>query len=107
MTGKPERNLHKLGELSSEGEKWARSVFLVTTMWDKLKAQNRDLNEEREERLKNQYWKVMIDNGAGVYRFLNTPDSAWEIVHRLVEDRVEVVPPPIPGLLARLFGRQR
>jgi len=64
------------------GEQWKQSVTLVTTMWDK--ASSSELAERREEVLKKIYWKKMIDQGAALDRFLNTPDSAWSIVNRVV-----------------------
>ena len=70
------------GELT--GRKGTNNVVLATTMWDKLHAKLDD-GGKREKGLKKKYWKVMIRNGAGVERFLNTPDSAWSIVNNVVD----------------------
>jgi hypothetical protein len=34
----------------------------------------------------------MTDNGAALEHFLNTPDSAWNIIDKLVGDKMNVVP---------------
>jgi len=105
ITGKPDGNLRRFGELC--GNQWAQSVILVTTMWDKV--QNRGLCENREECLKKEYWKAMIENGAALDRFLNTPDSAWGIIEPLVEVRMKAVPPGDQpskrSVWGKLFGR--
>jgi hypothetical protein len=79
-------------------------------MWDTVR--NPDFVEKQEEVLKKEYWKDMIDNGAGFERFLNTPDSAWKIVSRMLEDRMRVVPQGdtkkrLAGIWGRLFGKQK
>jgi GTP-binding protein EngB required for normal cell division len=84
ITGKPHRNFHKFGELC--GGQWAQSVVLVTTRWDTI--QNSDLGEKREKDLEKGYWKSMIDNGVALDRFLNTPDSAWNIVGKVLKGRM-------------------
>jgi hypothetical protein len=68
------------GELS--GNKSAKKVILATTMWDKVSETE---GEKREVALKERYWNVMIHHGAIVERFLNTRESAWAVINRLVE----------------------
>ena len=80
MSAVPQRNLHIFEELI--GSRSAESVTLATTMWDKLS--RFDNGDERENGLKEEYWKGMIDHGAAVERFLNTSDSAWSIVDNIV-----------------------
>jgi hypothetical protein len=84
----PEYYLDRLEKLC--GKHWEQSVTLVTTMWDKTR--DSKLAEGREEDLKKYCWKELIDKGAAVDRFLNTPDSAWKIIDRLVEDRMKNLP---------------
>jgi len=65
------------------GPRSAKNVVLATTMWDKLHPKFDDGNK-RENGLKENYWKVMIHNGATVERFLNDSDSAWSIVDNII-----------------------
>ena len=81
MSATPHRNLLMFGELT--GRKGTNNVVLATTMWDKLHPKLDD-GSKRERGLTKKYWKVMIRNGAGVERFLNTSDSAWSIVNNVV-----------------------
>lgn len=78
--GTPHFNLRRLGEL--RGERSARNIVLVTTMWDKFD-RNAD-NEKREHDLKEGYWNIMIQHGATVDRFENSSTSAWAIVDKIV-----------------------
>jgi len=80
MSEAPHRNLRMFGELS--GNKSAKKVILATTMWDKVSETE---GEKREVALKERYWNVMIHHGAIVERFLNTRESAWAVINRLVE----------------------
>jgi hypothetical protein len=81
MTETPHRNLLMFAELT--GPQSAKNVVLVTTMWDTLKPEFGDPSE-REKSLKEEYWNVMIDHGAAVERFLNTSDSAWNIIDNVI-----------------------
>jgi hypothetical protein len=78
--GTPHSNLRRLGEL--RGERSARNIVLVTTMWDK--PSGKADNEEREDDLKAGYWNIMIQHGATVDRFENSSASAWAIVDKIV-----------------------
>ena len=78
--GTPHFNLRRLGEL--RGERSARNIVLVTTMWDKF-GRNAD-NEKREDDLKAGYWNIMTQHGATVDRFENSSTSAWAIVDKIV-----------------------
>jgi len=109
----PEHYLDGLEKLC--GKHWEQSVTLVTTMWDKTR--DSEGAERREEDLKRIHWKKMIDKGAAVDRFLNTLDSAWKIIDRLVEDRMKNFPQKAEGStetqlagiissLGRVFGRK-
>ena len=68
------------------GDKSARNVMLVTTMWDKIKSI--PAAETKEANLKERYWNVMIHHGASVGRFyMNEPtgsNSPWEMVDKMI-----------------------
>jgi hypothetical protein len=87
MGSTPHRNLRVFAELT--GPESARNVVLATTMWDILGLSS-DVGNNREERLKKEYWNVMIHHGATVHRFLNDSDSAWEIINNfLIRNKTE------------------
>ena len=81
MAATPHRNLIMFSELT--GCRGAKNVVLATTMWDRLYP-TLDDGFKQEKGLKAKYWKAMIRNGATVDRFLNTSDSAWSIVDKIV-----------------------
>jgi hypothetical protein len=68
-------------ELTGPGS--TKNVVLATTMWDILSPKS-SVGEKREQRLKYDYWNVMIYHGATVERFLNDPISAWNIIDRFL-----------------------
>jgi hypothetical protein len=75
--GTPLRNIRMFGELC--GDQAMKEVVLVTTMWDRGISQ--EVSNKREEVLFNtNCWKTMIDHGASTARFLNSADSAWDII---------------------------
>ena len=57
---------------------------LVTTMWDIADIQLVE-NEERE--IRNGHWKLLLDAGTSCERFFNNPESAWNIVLGLGDNR--------------------
>lgn len=54
-----------------------KSIFLTTTMWD---LEDEHVGAEREEELKRNFWRPMIQQGSTVKRFLHTRESAFEIL---------------------------
>ncbi|KAJ3513210.1 hypothetical protein NLJ89_g3074 [Agrocybe chaxingu] len=80
MGGTPHRNLRMFGELC--GENAAGRVALVTTMWDKLKEMK--VGEARENELRANYWKMMIERDATTHRFRNSREDAFNIVMHLL-----------------------
>jgi len=76
--GTPHLNLRRLGQL--RGERSARNIVLVTTMWDVRKTDG----EKREDDLKEGYWKIMIQHGATLRRFENSSASAWAIFDEII-----------------------
>jgi len=81
MGSTPHRNLLTFGELT--GSRSAQNIILVTTMWDVL-GPMAVVGDRREQRLKDEYWDVMIHHGATVARFLNNSNSAWEIIDNFI-----------------------
>jgi hypothetical protein len=83
-SGTPHRNLRLFGELC--GDKSARNVVLLTTMWDK--ARNVKEAEKREAGLKERPWCIMIHHGATVGRFYvngSGSESPWLIVDGVIQ----------------------
>lgn len=74
MAGTPLKNLRLFEKLC--GEEFD-NIILTTTMWDGV---DDNLGKEREDELKTQYWKSMIDRGSYVKRFLHTRESAFEVL---------------------------
>jgi len=79
MGSTPHRNLRVFAELTGPGS--AKNVVLATTRWDILGPMMAGVGNRREQRLKDEYWNVMIQHGATVQRFLNDSDSAWNIIN--------------------------
>ncbi|KAI6161786.1 hypothetical protein EDD17DRAFT_645051, partial [Pisolithus thermaeus] len=77
-----ERNFRILSKMCGEGA--IDRLRLVTTMWD-----DTSLPEavEMERVLKEEYAKPLLDAGSGYKRFDNTPESAWEIVEDLGDEK--------------------
>ena len=59
------------------------NVVLTTTMWDEVGDAE---GKEREELLKNDFWKDMMANGCKTERFENTYEDAWRIVGSLSQN---------------------
>ena len=84
MGGTPSRYFRMLGELC--GDQAIKKVVLVTTMWDKVQW---DTGVRREHELFENYWKMMINYGASTARFLNSADSAWELIDPILKRQHE------------------
>ena len=70
------------GELC--GDQAVKKVVLVTTTWDRGKADPQRFNRRGKELFYN-YWKTMINYGASTARFLNSAHSAWEIIDPILK----------------------
>ncbi|KAL4071611.1 hypothetical protein V8B97DRAFT_410779 [Scleroderma yunnanense] len=66
------------------GNEVASQVRLVTTMWDQANVASA---EKREDVMKAELWKALLDAGACYERFHNTEGSAWDIVLRLGDSK--------------------
>lgn len=68
------------------GDDAYRSIRLVTTHWDGVTNDYCAVLKEREDELRQDYWKRFLDKGAEAKRFDNTPSSAWNIINSLSLD---------------------
>jgi len=60
------------------GENASQMIHLVTTMWDDHKGHaSQGEKEQREEELRSEHWKAMLDKGSAIARYERTSDSAW------------------------------
>jgi len=57
-------------------------VIIATTMWGE---ENMENGQRREEELKRRLRAEMVTRGCQVQRFLNTYDSAWDIVDNAIK----------------------
>jgi len=78
VAGTPLRNLNMFKELC--GRDYFKSVALVTTMWGEV---FEDVGLQREQELKEDFWKAMIKLGSTTHRFHLTEESAWEIINTI------------------------
>ena len=76
--GTPLKSLEAFEKLC--GEDAVAQVVLVTTMWDELED---DIGVERLEELKSTCWKGMVSRGSEIFKYLNTPQSAEELLERI------------------------
>lgn len=81
MAGTPLKNLRVFEKLC--GKDAMAQVILVTTMWDDV--ENVDVGERRLEELGSTYWKGMISRKSETFRYLNTPESAKELLGKVAE----------------------
>ncbi|KAF7966177.1 hypothetical protein HWV62_39756 [Athelia sp. TMB] len=75
MTGSAIRNMDLFQKLC--GNRAARNVILVTTMWDEV---DEEAGERREAELRDTFWRSMVAHGSQTARFSHTPESAWNIL---------------------------
>ena len=80
MSGSAYKNLQMFGRLC--GNISLRRARLATTMWDIVK--DRAVAERREEELSENFWDLLIAQGAIAERFDNTYRSALRIVDNLI-----------------------
>jgi hypothetical protein len=85
------------------GDNATRNVVLVTTQWSgtplgqQHHRNERELTDDwremllqeqqrRERVLSEVYWKEMLQQGSKLMRFENTHESAWSIIHSVIEE---------------------
>jgi len=103
MAGSLRTGFQTFGSLC--GQDAMPNVILATTMWGEVKKRN--IGEQREKELKENYWRDMLKDGCRLLRFNGTYDSAWEIVGGLAkEDKGKARPQTSRwGFLGKFFGR--
>jgi tellurite resistance protein len=65
------------------GEEALKNVILVTNMWGEVAPER---GEAREQQLKDEHFKVAIENGARLRRHVNMPESAQEILREILRN---------------------
>ncbi|CAA7261004.1 unnamed protein product [Cyclocybe aegerita] len=80
MAGTPLKNLRMFEKLV--GSKF-HNIILTTTMWDEV---DEETGQMREEELRDVYWKTMIDRGSRTARFLQTTQSAFQLLAPLLHE---------------------
>ncbi|KAJ3513215.1 hypothetical protein NLJ89_g3078 [Agrocybe chaxingu] len=80
MAGTPLKNLRMFEKLV--GSKF-HNIILTTTMWDEV---DEETGQMREDELRSIYWKTMIDRGSGTARFLQTTQSAFQLLAPLLDE---------------------
>ena len=83
MQGTSRRNLEVFSHLC--GDSALDKVILATTMWNRVEEKE---GTGRESDLREKFWKKMIGKGSTVFRFTRTHESAWEIVHHILQPRI-------------------
>ncbi|XP_006459426.1 hypothetical protein AGABI2DRAFT_134872, partial [Agaricus bisporus var. bisporus H97] len=84
MGGTTLKNLDMFQKLC--GKDHFKRVILTTTMWPEDTSDVKDA-EGREEELRNEYWKFMIDKGSCIERFDGTQASAWSILDSVKKEK--------------------
>ena len=59
-----------------------RGIVLTTTMWDWV---DEDEGKNREEQLRTEYWKAMIERGSCVRRFYQDQKSAFDVLAPIID----------------------
>lgn len=87
MLGSAQRNIRLLDAMC--GDDFLKHVILVTTMWD---CTEESIAFAREDTLRNNYWKPLIEKKATTERFGGEKTQAREIIRKLLEH------PPSDGI---------
>ncbi|KAI5981048.1 P-loop containing nucleoside triphosphate hydrolase protein [Pisolithus orientalis] len=80
MAGTPLKNLRVFQKLC--GKNAMPKVVLVTTMWDEV---DDEVGEQRLAELQDSYWKAMMSRGSTTRKYLNTRESAVELLGFIVQ----------------------
>ena len=80
FTGTARQSLHMFSRLC--GYHAMPRTVLVTTKWP---SDDNVVLERREEEMKGEHWKTLIEKGLDVRRFQQNRDSAWGIISHLLE----------------------
>ena len=66
------------------GEKTLKNVVIMTNMWGRVSPRQ---EAEREQQLRDKYFKAAIEKGAQMCRHANTPESARAIVRKILKNQ--------------------
>lgn len=66
------------------GEKTLKNVILMTNMWGRVTSQQ---GADREQQLRDKYFKAAIEKGAQLQRHINTPESARAILRKILKNK--------------------
>jgi hypothetical protein len=77
--GSPLEHLKPLESLC--GSNYPQKTVLVTTVW---RSTDEAEGLSREDTLRNEHWKSMLDQGSNMVRYGDTAESAWGIVNLLL-----------------------
>ncbi|KAL4078826.1 P-loop containing nucleoside triphosphate hydrolase protein [Scleroderma yunnanense] len=82
INGSLSKNLRVFQKLC--GDNAMSHVVLTTTMWDEV---DETFGKERLEELRESDWRAMIERGSRTFRYLNTQESAQELLLQLVGNK--------------------
>ena len=80
MAGTPLKNLRMFEELC--GKNAFHNVILTTTMWDEV---DEETGQLREQELKSEYWRSMLERNSTTSRFTHSRDSALRLIEPLID----------------------
>ncbi|KAL2691414.1 hypothetical protein Neosp_001799 [[Neocosmospora] mangrovei] len=73
------------------GEDALENVVLVTSMWNRLRDEDRSQGLQREQELLDTYWSPMLIKGSYVFQFDGTTESALSLVYHLAQKKAVVL----------------
>jgi len=86
MSGSPLKNLRMFAKLC--GDDALANVILATTMWDRV---DPTTGTQRENELKESYWKGMVALGSRIERFDGSFESAWAIIGSIARNKIDIL----------------
>ena len=90
FTGASSRNFGMFRKLC--GDTTLKNVIFLTNMWGTV---TKDVGEAREKQLTTKFFKPALDKGAQLARHYNTPQSARDVIRRIMKNQ------PIPLQIQR------
>ncbi|KAF9042282.1 hypothetical protein BJ165DRAFT_262484 [Panaeolus papilionaceus] len=92
LPGSKRRTMKMVKRLSGFGEGLEEpgTMMVVTTMWNRIwNERTKMAAEERFAQLRDDIWKDLVDAGGVITRFLNTHESALEVINTLCVKVIE------------------
>ena len=87
MFGVTRKNIEILKKIC--GNDALKNLVIGTTKWDQVELEK---GQQREQELKDKYWKEMVQRGSVIMRVHADSSSAWKIVNRILQnDAVDFV----------------